>query len=365
MIYKRVVQILIGTGVSFFLFAGITFAQVPNVTVADETAIYLEGVGRTVYLLTSSNALDEVRVNAGGLSFTITTNLTSGTVKVRSNEGLNMGDTYNTLGTVLTSCDQNGSILTVQANINSVVTVTVTPPLPTDPKLLCVALSPAQAPASQGPGPAGPPPPSPSPSPPSTPPPPPPGEPTVEKPEGMFKDVPGKLSKVQADSILQVVDLMLDKKTYVVPKNRVYGVNTVTTNGFAIEIGLAVAGKNCGSSSKFPGLAACKKAAQKAKLVTSGLNVKSKMNRAAYYKLLLKGIGQKLVNATVKDLKASCADAKSISSKNTAQVFLTAQELGIVSIYPGNKCKLTKTFSRKEAAVFAKRALDALSALSP
>mgnify|MGYP001564923510 CR=1 FL=1 len=140
--------------------SSLVFAQ--NVTVSQDVTIYLSDIGRSFTLSSATNALDQLAVT--GTTFAITTNLSTGTVVVRSTEGLNIGGANNSLGLALTSCNSAGSVLTIQATATAAVVVTVTPP--TTGTLIC---SPPQTPVtSTGTGdtrPGSPPNPTPTPTP--------------------------------------------------------------------------------------------------------------------------------------------------------------------------------------------------------
>lgn len=172
-----------------------------------------------------------------------------------------------------------------------------------------------------------------------------------------FKDVYGKLKKTDVENISKIVQLMLDQKTYRNPSTSIYGTKTITTYGFALKTALALKGISCGSSTEYPSIAACKKAAVDAGLISEDLDTRARIPRKAYYELLLKSVDQKLINASVSNLKEICSDASSASLKD-AKIFFTARSLGITSIYVGNKCQLNLFLSRAEVAKFATRALD-------
>lgn len=358
-IKKRIILFILS--LALLLVPSALFAQ--NVVVSEDFQVSLPGIGRTFTILNTSDALNELVVNTAGNAFTITTNLSTGTVKVKSTEGVDIGRSNNTpLGLVLTSCDSGGSLLTVQANATLAVVVTITPP--TVEPIICSAASiTGTQQQSTGTGSAGsigtPVGGTPSqitpPTPPTTPTtgeepepsPLPPGEPEIE-----FKDVPGKLRQADADVILQMAEYMFSQGTYTIPRNKKFYPKRRVNGDFAVRIALAIAGIPCTTNTS------CKRAAIEAGFVPANFSSTKRVKRGPFYGILLKAISAELVDADVSDLKAACSDVRTADKKEEmAQVLLTAKGLDIA---PASKrCRLHVTLSRVEAMRLAMKAVSA------
>lgn len=117
--------------INIIISANLAFAQ--NITVTEDVTITVGGYNYT--LLSTSNALDQLEVTS--TSIVITTNLSSGTVTIKSADRINLGTPHNTFGIGLTTCQPGESVLIVQANQSLVRTVTITPPDPTATDFLC------------------------------------------------------------------------------------------------------------------------------------------------------------------------------------------------------------------------------------
>ena len=174
----------------------------------------------------------------------------------------------------------------------------------------------------------------------------------------LFTDIPGMgTKKLDADftaAIYSVAQVMVDAKTYIVPKNQKFGPNAMTSSVFALQVSLAVAGKNCG---KTIGLASCKAAAIKAGIITKKTLTKNLVNRKVFYGMLIKAAGIPMADKSSVTADNLCTDVK-VSSKDALGI-ATARLSGIATLYAGNKCNANSTFKKSEAMVFAFRAIAA------
>lgn len=98
-----------------------------NITVSDNVTINLSGLGRSFTLLTTSEALDQIEVNTAATAFTITTNLSTGIVAIKSDNGIDMLTGIAGAGTSASQSCNNTSTLTIQASLSTTYTIVVTP----------------------------------------------------------------------------------------------------------------------------------------------------------------------------------------------------------------------------------------------
>lgn len=167
-----------------------------------------------------------------------------------------------------------------------------------------------------------------------------------------FRDIPESDHYVTA-----LVDYMLQKKTYTVPKGKIFGANKTVKGSFALQVLAAVSGKGCGSEAKYPGAKKCKEYLVKNGVVDENFSLNGKITRGDFYASLLKIQNIPLEDASEDDLRALCSDVLE-PTKYAAQILVTASKHRILEKHNG-ECRPLKTFSQKEAAQFAIRALEA------
>lgn len=121
--FKKYLAILVG-----LLLMVPASAMAQNVTVSEDVTIYLEAIGKYFNLKSTSSALDQIVVNSTGSNFTITTNLSTGTVTITSTIGVDMGGSLNSSNLAIT-CDTSTSTstLVITANTTAALNVIVTP----------------------------------------------------------------------------------------------------------------------------------------------------------------------------------------------------------------------------------------------
>ena len=334
-------KIVLVTVLGIIVPVSLVFAQ--NITVSQDVTISLTGIGRYLQLLSTSSALNQFTINDAGTTLTVVLVAGSGSVTIASTEGLDMGGSNNDANIALSQCNSSGSKLIITADSATTKTVVITPN-----NTICSSSSAVSA--SGGPG----------------------GDTSSSQQAGVstssqtpdagdtevqFVDI-GKLKDNVQQAILQLATLMIEKDTFEMPKNKKFQPNASARGEFILRTALAVSGIGCGESGNgYPGASQCKKQAVSKKLVTDKFKLNAKMSRAQYYDVLLKAMGVKLVSASTKDLKAVCKDTKKMTKK-MAQVFMTARDAGIASVYKGKKCGLESAFPRWQAAQFAARSLN-------
>lgn len=340
--------------VLFGVFLPVTLLSAADITVSDDVMINLSGLSRILHILNTSNALNEFTVDNVGNSLSVVLAAGSGSVTIKSTEGLNLGGTNNDANIALSSCNSEGSTLIIPALSSSTRTVLIAPN-----NTICYSASGGGGGSGGGSGVST------ATSIQQV------GTSTVseekkeeEKKESektqeeiMFVDI-GKLKSDAQQNILQIATLMVSKNTYDMPKSKKFQPNSSTTGEFALQAALAISGDGCGGTEGYPGASKCKKQAISEKIVNSKFKLNTKASRVQYYAVLLKAIGAKLESSSTKNLKAVCKDAKN-ANKQIARVFMTAKNVGIASVYKGNKCGLKSAFPRWQAALFAIRALNA------
>lgn len=339
MFNKKFLKILVTVlGISLPVFLS---AASPIVTVSETVTITIGA--HNYYLLSGSNALDQLFINDAGTAFSLTLALSDDTnarVDILSPDNVDIGGTNNSLREGLSSCGASGALLTIRAKATTAVSITITPP--TTGNVTCTTIGLGGGGGGGGGG-SPPPAPAPAPSPPS---PTPPGE----EPIGEPVDVPAT-----DKFIMPLVKLMLDKKVYKFPENKIFGTKKITKGSFALQIALAVSDLELGFT-EYPGLKKIKATAIKAWPDIAKNFPKGKVSRYDFYELLLAAREiSKLESKTVSDLKEACKDVKK-PTKSMAQVYFTAKKFGFTGKYTGGKCRLHMPFPRKEAAKFAMKA---------
>lgn len=170
-----------------------------------------------------------------------------------------------------------------------------------------------------------------------------------------FKDL-GKLKSSARTPIEQMVDYMLNQKTYAFPPNQLFKYRNVTDATFGLRIAAALSEKCCSAEKEYPGFSKLRASAEAAGIIDKSFKSKAKLTRIEFYEYLLKALGVPMVKATVKDLEKVCDDLKAPTDE-TASIFLTAKKYNIASRYSGKKCMLHMQFSKTEAAKWGSRAL--------
>lgn len=350
----KIVSLVIATAM-FFGVSAIIYAA--NVTVSEDVTITLPAIGRNFTLSSTSDALDSVSVNTAGNAFTITTDLSTGSVTVISAEGVDMGGSNNSVGLALNSCNSSGSRLVVRANTTAAVVVTVTPPTALGTAICSSSTTASNSsgvggtatPAASSSG-GGTTPPSQAPATgPST-------EPSSAASPVTFRDVSAqgttKINLADTQRLLTVTQIMVDNRAF--KQSRKFYPNRTATRDFAIQVALgALANKTCGSRIS---AVACRNAAITNNIVTSDNMPSRIITRAQFYELLFKAANVSLISETAVS-ENLCADVSATDSY--ARVMATAKFYGVAKM-SGNNCRPRATLKKWEATVLAAKLLEVL-----
>lgn len=201
----------------------------------------------------------------------------------------------------------------------------------------------------------------PPPAPPSPPPAPKKNEPSpeVKKEVEKIKEIK-KVKKDDQEAITEMLSLMVQQKTYKIPKSKKVQLNAKLNGEFALRIATALTDLCCSNDAKAPSFTKLQKIAKKARLFSGTFRAGTTMTRLKFYELLLESLGVELVETTAKDVNEVCTDAKNLTLQQ-ARVFATARSLEIASTYKGGKCLLNGTLNNQDALKFGYRALQSKS----
>lgn len=353
--------------------ASLSVAIAANVTVSETTRIYLPSINKYFNILTTSNALDEVQVDTAGTYFSIRTSLSTGRIEVSSPapDKLDIGGAYNSAGILLTSCDDtNGALLRIDANTTAARTVIVMPPASTQCSPVVASTPDSNVGGGGGTGISSGPLRTgttttatttvtttttttgqqiqPTTTPTTT---------ATTTATAQFRDVSAagsaRLSSVNAQKILQIAQRMITNNSF--RQTNKFKPFATTTRSFAIQVALgAVKNRGCGTRVS---TRTCLNAAVSADFVERDDLPANRIKRVQYYEMLIRAAGLQLIPQS--QVAANlCSDVR--SNDPSARVIATAKFYGIAQTF-GTRCRANKTFKRWEAAVYADRAVAAMS----
>ncbi|MBI2638280.1 hypothetical protein HYW83_01680 [Candidatus Peregrinibacteria bacterium] len=174
-----------------------------------------------------------------------------------------------------------------------------------------------------------------------------------EKSSDLFLDFPGSnkkfLESAITKQILALIQSMLDKEVYKLPKNQRLSPGSIAKRFFAAQIALMLGGKDCG---KTVSVKTCLAAAAENGFINTKKPPAIKIQRADYFQMLLKAKEIPLLQKTQLP-KNICSD---VSNKSEyAQVMATMRAYNIMRPLKDGSCKPKSTMTKHTALFYAVR----------